>query len=62
MYSPEFQAGETKIVGQVFTVKFVPKSDEASPNLRGNYVSPDLHQGKQYLNNLSRSIKSPLAV
>ncbi|KAL4894017.1 ribonuclease E inhibitor RraA/Dimethylmenaquinone methyltransferase [Aspergillus ambiguus] len=38
MYSPEFQAGETKIVGQAFTVKFVPKSDTASPKLQGNYI------------------------
>lgn len=44
MYSPEFQAGETKVVGQAFTVKFVSKSDEAAPKLQGNYVcmrSPD---------------------
>lgn len=38
LYSPEFQAGETKIVGQAFTVKFVPKTDEAAPKLSGNYV------------------------
>ncbi|GFN21290.1 RraA family protein [Aspergillus tubingensis] len=38
MYSPEFQAGETKVVGQAFTVKFVPKSDEAAPKLQGNYI------------------------
>ncbi|CAG7971907.1 unnamed protein product [Penicillium salamii] len=38
MYSPEFQAGETKIVGQAFTVKFVPKSDDVSPKLQGNYI------------------------
>lgn len=39
MYSPEFQAGDTTIVGQAFTVKFVPKSDESAPKLQGNYVS-----------------------
>ncbi|KAL4733290.1 ribonuclease E inhibitor RraA/Dimethylmenaquinone methyltransferase [Aspergillus similis] len=38
LYSPEFQAGDTKIVGQVFTVKFVPKTDEAAPKLSGNYI------------------------
>ncbi|OJJ53591.1 hypothetical protein ASPSYDRAFT_36522 [Aspergillus sydowii CBS 593.65] len=38
LYSPEFQAGETKIVGQAFTVKFVPKTDEAAPKLSGNYI------------------------
>lgn len=38
MYSPEFQAGETKIVGPAFTVKFVPKSDQVSPKMQGNYV------------------------
>ncbi|KAL3260931.1 hypothetical protein ABHI18_004203 [Aspergillus niger] len=38
LYSPEYQAGETKIVGQAFTVKFVPKDDEAAPNLSGNYI------------------------
>lgn len=43
MYSPEFQAGETKIVGQAFTVKFVRKSDEAAPKVQGNYVC-DLDQ------------------
>ncbi|KAF2014988.1 RraA-like protein [Aaosphaeria arxii CBS 175.79] len=38
MYSPVFQAGPTKIVGQAFTVKFVPKADESAPKLKGNYV------------------------
>ncbi|PKX91213.1 RraA family protein [Aspergillus novofumigatus IBT 16806] len=38
MYSPEFQAGQTKIVGQAFTVKFVRKSDEAAPKVQGNYI------------------------
>ncbi|OJJ08157.1 hypothetical protein ASPVEDRAFT_155873 [Aspergillus versicolor CBS 583.65] len=38
IYSPEFQSGETKIVGQAFTVKFVPKTDEAAPKLSGNYI------------------------
>ncbi|GKZ73193.1 hypothetical protein AnigIFM50267_009870 [Aspergillus niger] len=38
LYSPEYQAGETKIVGQAFTVKFVPKDDEAAPKLSGNYI------------------------
>ncbi|KAL3495800.1 ribonuclease E inhibitor RraA/Dimethylmenaquinone methyltransferase [Aspergillus germanicus] len=38
LYSPEFQTGDTKIVGQAFTVKFVPKSDEAAPKLEGNYI------------------------
>ncbi|KAL4812134.1 ribonuclease E inhibitor RraA/Dimethylmenaquinone methyltransferase [Aspergillus spinulosporus] len=34
----EFQAGDTKIVGQAFTVKFVSKTDEAAPKLSGNYI------------------------
>ncbi|KAE8153864.1 ribonuclease E inhibitor RraA/Dimethylmenaquinone methyltransferase [Aspergillus avenaceus] len=38
MYSPEYQAGETKIIGQAFTVQFVPKSDETAPKLQGNYI------------------------
>ncbi|CAG7934910.1 unnamed protein product [Penicillium olsonii] len=38
MQSPQFQAGETKIVGQAFTVKFVPKSDTSAPKLQGNYI------------------------
>lgn len=38
MYSPEFQAGKTKIVGPVFTVKFAPKADVMAPKLKGNYV------------------------
>jgi hypothetical protein len=38
MQSPDFQAGETKIIGQAFTVKFVPKSDTSAPKLHGNYV------------------------
>ncbi|PIG80930.1 putative ribonuclease e inhibitor rraa dimethylmenaquinone methyltransferase protein [Aspergillus arachidicola] len=38
MYSPQFQAGETKIVGQAMTVKFVPKSDVSSPKVQGNYI------------------------
>ncbi|KAL4900395.1 hypothetical protein BDW74DRAFT_182724 [Aspergillus multicolor] len=38
LYSPEFQAGDTKIVGQAFTVKFVPKSVETAPTLDGNYI------------------------
>lgn len=40
MYSPVFQSGPTKIVGEAFTVKFVPKSDTESPKVQGNYVSP----------------------
>lgn len=39
MYSPEFQSGKTKIAGKVFSVKFVPKEDQESPKLQGNYVS-----------------------
>lgn len=39
MYSPKFQEGETKIIGQAFTVKFVSKSDKDAPSLPGNYVS-----------------------
>ena len=43
MYSPEFQAGSTKIFGNVFTVKFVPKSDTVSPQLSGNYVDTTIY-------------------
>ncbi|OAP56113.1 hypothetical protein AYL99_09292 [Fonsecaea erecta] len=38
MYSPKFQDGDTKIVGQAFTVKFVPKSDTNAPSLNGHYL------------------------
>ncbi|KAL4789675.1 ribonuclease E inhibitor RraA/Dimethylmenaquinone methyltransferase [Aspergillus venezuelensis] len=38
LYSPEFQAGDTKIVGQAFTVKFVPKDNADAPKLQGNYI------------------------
>ena len=38
MRSPEYQAGPTKIVGPVFTVKFAPKTDATAPKLQGNYV------------------------
>ncbi|GMF80376.1 unnamed protein product [Aspergillus oryzae] len=43
MYSPQFQAGETKIVGQAMTVKFVPKSDVSSPKVQGNYPLPHVN-------------------
>lgn len=39
LYSPEFQAGETKIIGRAFTVKFASKSDTSAPKLNTNYVS-----------------------
>lgn len=38
MYSPEFQSGETKLIGQAYTVKFVPKTDEAAPKVQGDYI------------------------
>ncbi|KAK1142330.1 hypothetical protein N8T08_007881 [Aspergillus melleus] len=38
LYSPDFQSGETKLIGQAFTVKFVPKSDVTAPKLEGNYI------------------------
>ncbi|KAJ6012641.1 ribonuclease E inhibitor RraA/Dimethylmenaquinone methyltransferase [Penicillium canescens] len=38
MFSPRFQAAGTKIVGQAFTVMFVPKSDESAPKVQGNYI------------------------
>lgn len=43
MYSPQFQSGPTKIAGQVYTVKLVPRSDVTSPELQGHYVNPFLH-------------------
>ena len=42
MYSPQFQAGSTKIVGEVYTVKLVPKADTTSPRLSGHYVYQNL--------------------
>jgi regulator of RNase E activity RraA len=41
MYSPAFQAGPTKIIGRVFTVKFVPKADKDAKKMNGNYVNTD---------------------
>ncbi|OAL51421.1 RraA-like protein [Pyrenochaeta sp. DS3sAY3a] len=38
MYSPQFQSGNTKIVGPAYTVKFVPKSDTNAPKPDGNYI------------------------
>lgn len=38
MYSPQFQAGGTKIIGPAYTVKFVLKSDLNAPQLKKNYV------------------------
>lgn len=38
MYSPAYQSGPTKIVGQAFTVKFAAKDDSSAPKLKGNYV------------------------
>jgi hypothetical protein len=38
MYSPTFQSGPTRIIGPVFTVKFVPKSDDEAPRIKGHYV------------------------
>lgn len=38
MYSPAYQSGPTKIVGQAFTVKFAAKDDTSAPKLKGNYV------------------------
>lgn len=46
MYSPVFQSGPTKIVGEAFTVKFVPKSDTESPKVQGNYVSLHLESNR----------------
>lgn len=66
MYSPEFQAGETKIIGQAFTVKFVPKSDESAPKLQGNYVrldtsNPLVNSCAASANGHSRLIRSQMA-
>lgn len=43
MHSPEYQAGQTKIIGPVFTVKFAPMEDSTAPKLRGNYVRIRAH-------------------
>ncbi|KAH8689582.1 Malate/L-lactate dehydrogenase [Talaromyces proteolyticus] len=45
MYSPEFQGGDTKVVGRAFTVKFVSSRETELPKLPGNYIDmvpPDL--------------------
>jgi regulator of RNase E activity RraA len=39
LHSPHFQSGPTKIVGPVYTVKFVPKADIIAPKLSGHYVN-----------------------
>lgn len=60
IYSPEFQSGETRLIGQAYTVKFAPKTDEAAPKLQGNYVglasSSKVHV---HITNEERWIKSP---
>ena len=63
MYSPQFQAGETKIVGQAMTVKFVPKADVSSPKVQGNYVCSHhiLVESLTSTKRLLRSTKSPKA-
>ncbi|CAB4374245.1 RraA-like protein [Rhizophagus irregularis] len=38
MFSPEYQSGDTKLVGPVYTVKLVPKSDTTSPKIDKSYV------------------------
>ncbi|KAK7699171.1 hypothetical protein SLS57_012449 [Botryosphaeria dothidea] len=38
MYSPAYRAGNTKIVGRAFIVKFAPKADTAAPKVKGNYL------------------------
>lgn len=39
MFSPNLLDASTKIAGEVYTVKFVPKDDANSSKLKGNYVS-----------------------
>jgi hypothetical protein len=48
MFSPKFQAGETKVVGQAFTVKFVSVDDVDAPKLSGNYVCTHLHDDSKW--------------
>ncbi|KAE8368999.1 ribonuclease E inhibitor RraA/Dimethylmenaquinone methyltransferase [Aspergillus caelatus] len=43
MQLPQFQAGQAKIVGQAFAVKFVPKSDISAPKLQGNSPLPHVN-------------------
>lgn len=38
MFSPGPGQDSRRIVGEVFTVKFVPKEDTTSPKYQGNYV------------------------
>lgn len=40
MYSPNYPDDSTKIVGRAFTVKYIPRSEEAAVNLEGHYVRP----------------------
>jgi hypothetical protein len=55
MYSPTFQSGPTRIIGPVWTVKFVPKSDVEAPKIKGHYVrlhfpSPAISKGDEMQN------------
>ncbi|KAI4224685.1 MAG: hypothetical protein LQ349_007193 [Xanthoria aureola] len=38
MYSPNYPDDSTKIVGRAFTVKYIPRSEEAAVNLEGHYI------------------------
>jgi regulator of RNase E activity RraA len=38
MWSPQQQAGDTKIVGPAYTVRYVRKDDQAAPRFEGHYV------------------------
>ncbi|CAG8468906.1 1603_t:CDS:2 [Funneliformis mosseae] len=38
MFSPEYQAGDTKLIGPAYTIKLVPKSDTTSPIIVGSYA------------------------
>lgn len=38
MWSPERQAGNTKIIGPAYTVQFLPSNDTSSPKLKQHYI------------------------
>jgi hypothetical protein len=39
LWSPERQAGSTKVIGPAYTVRYVLKADVDAPKLDGHYVS-----------------------
>jgi hypothetical protein len=50
MYSPALQSGPTRIIGPVWTVKFVSKSDLEAPKIKGHYVRVYFASEEELLN------------